>query len=63
LRGGKGRGRWQCRRVAGRAPLRDDMRFFTGVREARDRLEQCRRTGNERLGARMRQCPQSAGRR
>jgi hypothetical protein len=42
--GGQGTARMQFRRVAEREPLRDDMRFFTGVREARDWLEECRRT-------------------
>jgi hypothetical protein len=38
--GGEGTARMQFRRVAEREPLRDDMRFFTGVREARDWLEE-----------------------
>jgi hypothetical protein len=36
--GGEGTARMQFRRVAEREPLRDDMRFFTDVREARDWL-------------------------
>ena len=36
--GGEGTARMQFRRVAERAPLRDDMRFFTEVGEARDWL-------------------------
>ena len=36
---GEGTARMQFRRVAERAPLRDDMRFFTDVAEARDWLE------------------------
>ena len=36
--GGEGTARMQFRRVAERAPLRDDMRFFTAVDEARDWL-------------------------
>jgi hypothetical protein len=36
---GEGTARMQFRRVAERAPLRDDMRFFTIVAEARDWLE------------------------
>jgi hypothetical protein len=36
--GGEGTARMQFRRVAERAPLRDDMRFFTEVDEARDWL-------------------------
>lgn len=38
--GGEGTARMQFRRVAEREPLRDDMRFFTNVGEARDWLEQ-----------------------
>jgi len=37
--GGEGTARMQFRRVAEREPLRDDMRFFTAEREARDWLE------------------------
>jgi hypothetical protein len=41
--GGEGTARMQFRRIAERAPLRDDMRFFTAVRDARrwlaDRLD------------------------
>jgi hypothetical protein len=37
--GGEGTARMQFRRVAEREPLRDDMRFFTAVREARDWLQ------------------------
>ena len=36
---GEGTARMQFRRVAERAPLRDDMRFFTDIGEARDWLE------------------------
>lgn len=36
--GGEGTARMQFRRVAEREPLRDNMRFFTAVREARDWL-------------------------
>jgi hypothetical protein len=42
--GGEGTARMQFRRVAEREPLRDDMRFFTIVREARDWLEEGGRT-------------------
>jgi hypothetical protein len=38
--GGEGTARMQFRRVAEREPMRDDMRFFTAVSEARDWLEQ-----------------------
>jgi hypothetical protein len=38
--GGEGTARMQFRRVAEREPLRNDMRFFTAVREARDWLEE-----------------------
>ena len=38
--GGEGTARMQFRRVAEREPLRDNMRFFTAVREARDWLEE-----------------------
>ena len=34
--GGEGTARMQFRRVAERAPLRDDMRFFTAIEEARE---------------------------
>ena len=37
--GGEGTARMQFRRIAERAPLRDGMRFFTDVREARDWLD------------------------
>jgi len=37
--GGAGSARMQFRRVAEREPLRDDMRFFTAVSEARDWME------------------------
>lgn len=37
--GGEGTARMQFRRVAEREPLRDNMRFFTVVREAREWLE------------------------
>jgi hypothetical protein len=36
--GGEGTARMQFRRVAEREPLRDDMRFFTELRQARDWL-------------------------
>ena len=36
--GGEGTARMQFRRVAEREPLRDNMRYFTGVGEARDWL-------------------------
>jgi hypothetical protein len=36
--GGEGTARMQFRRVAERAPLRDDMRLFTVMAEARDWL-------------------------
>ena len=36
--GGEGTARMQFRRVAEREPLRDNMRFFTAVREAREWL-------------------------
>jgi hypothetical protein len=36
--GGEGTARMQFRRVAEREPLRDDMRFYTAVDEARDWL-------------------------
>ena len=38
--GGEGTARMQFRRVAEREPLRDDMRFFTAVDEARGWLQQ-----------------------
>ena len=38
--GGEGTARMQFRRVAERAPLRDDMRFFTTVGEASDWLRE-----------------------
>ena len=37
--GGEGTARMQFRRVAEREPLRDNMRFFTAVGEAREWLE------------------------
>ena len=37
--GGEGTARMQVRRVAEREPLRDNMRFFVAVAEARDWLE------------------------
>ncbi len=36
---GEGTGRMQFRRVAESAPLRNDMRFFTGVQEAHEWLK------------------------
>ena len=44
--GGEGTARMQFRRVAERNPLRDNMRFFTAVRDARDWLEECGRTSS-----------------
>ena len=38
--GGEGTARMQFRRVAEREPLRDDMRFFTAVEEARGWLRE-----------------------
>ena len=38
--GGEGTARMQFRRVAQREPLRDDMRFFTAVEEARGWLQE-----------------------
>ena len=37
--GGEGTARMQFRRVSQRAPLRDNMRFFTALGEARDWLQ------------------------
>src|SRR5689334_7772815 len=45
--GGEGTARMQFRRVAEREPLRDDMRFFTNVSEARDWLEQAGRASGQ----------------
>ena len=45
--GGEGTARMQFRRVAERAPLRDDMRFFTEVGEARDWLVGDRESDSE----------------